>query len=105
MLYILCMFILLFSAVNPHGNLFVRYPSYISSKDRVIVVCPHVKPQRASVAIVWQKETGFIATVATDIHRDSRLRRALSIENDFRVSPCLPLQCQDKTEAARVWLH
>ena len=60
------MFILLFSVVNPHGNLFVRYPSYISSKDCVMVVCLHVKLQRASVAIVWQKETGFIATVATD---------------------------------------
>ena len=58
---ILCTFILLFSAIHAHayGDLFVRSASYISSKNGVMAVCLHVKPQSSSsVAIVWRKETG-----------------------------------------------
>ena len=42
------MFILLFSAVNAHGDLLVRFVSYISSKDHVMVVCLNIKPQSIS---------------------------------------------------------
>ena len=60
--YILCTFILLFSAVNAHGDLFVRSASYISSQNGVMVVCVHVKPQNpSSVAIVWQKRSSYVA--------------------------------------------
>ena len=59
--YILCTFTLLFSAVNAHRDLFVRSASYISSKDRMMAVCLHVKPRSpSSVGIVRQKEMGFI---------------------------------------------
>ena len=56
------MFILLFSAVNVHGDLFVRSANYTSRKDCVMVVCFHIKLQRpSSVAIVRQrKEIGFM---------------------------------------------
>ena len=75
--YILCMFILLFSAVNAHGDLFVRSASYISSKNRVMAVCLHVKPRSpSSVAIVRHKETGFIVIIAIDMHGNSSLRKA-----------------------------
>ena len=56
-LYLLCVFILLLSTVNAHGDLFVRSTSYISNKDHVMAVCLHVKLQSpSSVVIIQQKE-------------------------------------------------
>ena len=58
------MFILLFSAINAHGDLFVTSASYISSKNRVMAVSLHMKPQsRSSVVIIRQKETAFIVVI------------------------------------------
>ena len=119
--YILYTFTLLFITVNAHGDLFVRTASNISSKDCVMVLYLHVKLQGpSSVAIVWQKEMVYIviiiiinyivqsfscSTVAIDMHGNSSLSRALSIENNFHVSPYLQLQCRDNIDAARLWLR
>ena len=41
--HLLCTFISLFSIVNAHDDLFVRSSSYISSTNREMAVCLHVK--------------------------------------------------------------
>ena len=49
--YILCTFILFSSAVNAHGDSFVRSANYILSEDRVMAVCLHVKLQSPSSVV------------------------------------------------------
>ena len=117
--YLLCTYILLFSTVNAYGDSFVRSVSYISSKNRLMMVCLHVKPRSSSsVTIVQQKGKGFIVIIITIIQcslshsqlqpltrMGNKARKVSSIENDFDTSPYLQLQCWDNTDTARVWLR
>ena len=43
-------FILLFGTVNAHGNLSVRSANYISSENRVMVVCLHVQTAKSKIS-------------------------------------------------------
>ena len=90
--YILCTFILLFSIVHADGDIFVRSASYTSSKNRVMVVCFHMKlrsPSSASIySIIYVVQSFSFSAVAIDLHGHLNSHRALMTFMRILTSNC-----------------